>query len=324
MDGQGKILLSLRIFRRGGQDAHVPAFLAEGGGDDQVSRPDPVAQGFHGCRLLQDEVDVLHLPEGDLGIHVEFPDGFDFIVKEFQTYGIGGLQGENVQNAAAAGPLPAGNDLRNALESGFREQLFQFVRRPRFPRLQDHALVLHAPGGGNLVIQGIFRQNDGQPAYLSGGNAVQHVQPFRGEFRVSHFFAQRHFLFRDEQDVVHAPCLQLGGYGFLGSQMGSHHPGAARFRNAVDAQGRHKRYAGQRGVVENGLFLRAQLRQFPAEGGGAGHPVQQGGYGSVFCHTCLKAPVEGSLPPFPAMSTVFQGTCVLRSRQGTGRLQKRK
>lgn len=98
----------------------------------------------------------------------------------------------------------------------------------------------------------------------------------------------------------------------------------ARFRNAVDAQGRHKRYAGQRGVVENGLFLRAQLRQFPAEGGGAGHPVQQGGYGSVFCHTCLKAPVEGSLPPFPAMSTVFQGTCVLRSRQGTGRLQKRK
>ncbi|KXT53269.1 hypothetical protein HMPREF3038_00898 [Akkermansia sp. KLE1797] len=30
------------------------------------------------------------------------------------------------------------------------------------------------------------------------------------------------------------------------------------------------------------------------------------------------------MPPFPAMSTVFQGTCVLRSRQGTGRLQKKK
>lgn len=209
MDGEREILLSLRTFRGSGQDARVSALLAEGGGDDQVSRPDPVAQGFRGVRLLQNEVDVLHLPEGDLGIHVEFPDGLDFIVKEFQAHGIGGLEGENVQNAAAAGPLPAGNDLRNAFESGSREQLFQLVRRPCFPRFQHHALILHAPGGGNLVIQGIFRQNNGLPAYLPGGNTVQHVQPLGGEFRVSYFFAQCHLLFRDEQDIVHAPCLQL-------------------------------------------------------------------------------------------------------------------
>ena len=82
MDGQGEVLLPLRVLRRCGEDAHVPPFLAEGGRNDQVARLDPGPQGFHACRFRQDEVDVLRLPEGNLGVHVKFPDGFNLVVKK--------------------------------------------------------------------------------------------------------------------------------------------------------------------------------------------------------------------------------------------------
>ena len=307
MDGQGEVLLPLRVLRRCGEDAHVPPFLAERGRNDQVARLDPGPQGFHARRFRQDEVDVLRLPEGNLGVHVKFPDGFNLIVKKLQAHGMGGLERENVQNAAAAGPLPAGNDLRNALEPRLLKQPYQIVRGVRFSRFQGHSLVLHAVGGGNLVIQAAFRQNDGLPAHMAGSDAVKDVQPFRGKLRVSHFLPQGHLFFRDEEDVAHSPCFQLRGKGFLRAQMGRDHPGPGGVRNGPDAQGRHERNPGQGGMVENRLFLRAQFREFPVKGCGAGHPVHQGGYGSVFCHACLIAPAGGKCAAFPCHVNGFSG-----------------
>lgn len=44
MDGKGEIFFPRRIFRGGGEDAYVPPFLAERGGNNQVARFDPVPQ----------------------------------------------------------------------------------------------------------------------------------------------------------------------------------------------------------------------------------------------------------------------------------------
>ena len=157
MDGKGEVFFPRRIFRGRGEDAYVPPFLAERGGNNQVARFDPVPQGFRALGFRQYEVDVFRLAEGNLGIHIKFPDGFNFVVKKLQAHGVGGLERKDIQDAAASGPLPAGNDLWNTFKSRFPKLPYQVVRCVRLPRFQGDPLVLHAVGGRNLIVQAAFR-----------------------------------------------------------------------------------------------------------------------------------------------------------------------
>ena len=100
---------------------------------------------------------MFRLAEGNLGIHIKFPDGFNFVVKKLQAHGVGGLERKDIQDAAASGPLPAGNDLWNTFKSRFPKLPYQVVRCVRLPRFQGDPLVLHAVGGRNLIVQAAFR-----------------------------------------------------------------------------------------------------------------------------------------------------------------------
>ena len=69
-----------------------------------------VGDGGDGGGLGEEEVDFVELAGGGLGVDVELADGFEFGIEEFEAEGAGGLEGEEIEDAAADGEVASGGD----------------------------------------------------------------------------------------------------------------------------------------------------------------------------------------------------------------------
>ena len=96
-------------------------------GGAEVAGRHPVAEGGAGLSGGEEEFGGLDPLDGALAVGVDEAEGLDLAVEELGPDGVGALEGEDVEDAAAAGELAAGGDGGDALEAGGVEFLHEGV-----------------------------------------------------------------------------------------------------------------------------------------------------------------------------------------------------
>src|SRR5438067_2444880 len=174
-------------------------------------------------RGLEQDLDVLQVANGGLGIDVEFTERFDVVAEIFDADRSRRLPRKNVENAAADGELSAGRYLGDAFIAGRDKRFNRAFERRLFASAQsEDSGIQRRRIWRRLIERGASRDNEVRPFLAL--DPIKEREPFRRDLGIGqNIFDGRQFRFR-KKERVRLPVQQTFVEQFLGADIRAQHP----------------------------------------------------------------------------------------------------
>ena len=122
---------------------------------------------------------------GGLGVDVELAEGFEFRIEEFEAEGAGGLEREEIEDAASDSEMAAGGDGGVALVAVGFENFGKVLRVELLAGFEVGAIGEEGFRGGSVLVELVGAEEDGEG--IGGGEGFEDGEPFGGGFGILDF-----------------------------------------------------------------------------------------------------------------------------------------